>query len=149
MVAQNLALPPASHQSAVQHHIQVAAQQGEQSLVVEGVVPHILAVEVLGSLGSGVVLQDTVVVQVVVPTLVEEARNPAGGEVHILEEGNPVVVVRNLAVADLQRCNKNNKLVSWSITCQFIMGSTDFLFWSNSHKKILTSSILFFHISDV
>ena len=69
------------------------------------------------------VLQDTVVVQVTVPTLVEEARNPAGGEVHILEEGNPVVVVRNLAVADLQRFNnkKKNKLVSWSITRQFTM----------------------------
>ena len=93
------------------------------------------------------VLQDTVVVQVVVPTLVEEARNPAGGEVHILEEGNPVVVVRNLAVADLQRFNKN-KLVSWSINCQFTMGnnrSRDFPFWSKSHKKILTSRILFFH----
>ena len=55
------------------------------------------------------VLQDTVVVQVTVPTLVEEARNPAGGEVHILEEGNPVVVVRNLAVADLQRFNNKKK----------------------------------------
>ena len=150
-MAQNLALPPASHQSAVQCHIQAAARQGEQSLVVEVVVPHILAVEVLGSLGWGVVLQDTVVVQVTVPTLVEEARNPAGGEVHILEEGNPVVVVHNLAVADLQRFNKN-KLVSWSINCQFTMGnnrSRDFPFWSKSHKKILTSSILFFHISDV
>ena len=136
MVAQNLALPPASHQSVVQHHIQVAARQGEQTLVVEGVVPHILAVEVLGSLGSGVVLQDTVVVQLAVPTPVEGDRNPAGGEeVHILEEDNPVVVVRNLAVADLRRFNKNNKLVSRSITCQFIMGSTDFPFWSNSHKK--------------
>ena len=138
MVAQNLALLPESHQPAVQHHIQVAARQGEQSLVVEGVVPHILAVEVLGSLGSGVVLRDTVVVQVAVPTLVEEAHSPAGGEVHILEEGNPVVVGRNLAVADLQRFNKNNKLVSWSITRQFTMGnnrSRDFPFWSKSHKK--------------
>ena len=152
MVAQNLALPPESHQPAVQHHIQAAARQGEQSLVVEVVVPHILAVEVLGSLGWGVVLQDTVVVQVAVPTLVEEARNPAGGEVHILEEGNPVVVVRNLAVADLRRFNKKNKLVSWSITHQFTMGNNrprEFPFWSNSHKKVLTSSILFFHISDV
>ena len=59
------------------------------------------------------VLQDTVVVQVTVPTLVEGARNPAGGEVHILEEGNPVVVVRNLAVADLQRFN-NKKKTNWS-----------------------------------
>lgn len=118
----------------------------------EVVVPYILAVEVLGSLGSGVVLQDTVAVQVAVPTLVEGDRNPAGGEVHILEEGNPVVVVHNLAVADLQRFNKNNKLVSWSITHQFTMGNNrprEFPFWSNSHKKILTSSILFFHISDV
>lgn len=84
------------------------------------------------------VLQDTVVVQVTVPTLVEEAHNPAGGEVHILEEGNPVVVVRNLAVADLQRFNEKNKLLSWSITRQFTMGnnrSRDFPFWSNSHKK--------------
>ena len=105
MVAQNLA-----HQAVVQHHIQVAARQGEQSLVVEVVVPRILAVEVLGSLGRQVVLQDTVVVQVAAPTLVEEARNPAGGEVHILEEGNPVVVVRNLAVADLQRFSKNKLL---------------------------------------
>ena len=83
------------------------------------------------------VLQDTVVVQVTVPTLVEGARNPAGGEVHILEEGNPVVVVRNLAVADLQRFNKN-KLVSWSINCQFTMGnnrSRDFPFWSKKKKK--------------
>ena len=98
------------------------------------------------------VLQDTVVVQVVVPILVEEARNPAGGEVHILEEGNPVVVGRNLAVADLQRFNEKNKLLSWSITRQFTMGnnrSRDFPFWSKSHKKILTSRILFFHISDV
>ena len=128
-MAQNLALPPASHQSAVQHHIQVAARQGEQSLVVEVVVPHILAVEVLGSLGWGVVLQDTVVVQVVVPTLVEGARNPAGGEVRILEEGNPVVVGRNLAVADLQRFNnKKNKLVSWSITHQFTMGNNGYCY---------------------
>ena len=110
MVAQNLALPPESHQPAVQHHILAAARQGEQSLVVEVVVPHILAVEVLGSLGWEVVLQDTVVVQVAVPTLVEEACNPAGGEVHILGKGNPVVVVHNLAVADLQRFNKNASL---------------------------------------
>ena len=130
-MAQNLALLPASHQSAVQCHIQAAARQGEQSLVVEVVVPHILAVEVLGSLGWGVVLQDTVAVQVTVPTLVEEARNPAGGEVHILEEGNPVVVVHNLAVADLQRFNKNNKLVSWSITHRFTMG--------NNHPRELRS----------
>ena len=57
------------------------------------------------------VLQDTVVVQVVVPTLVEGARNPAGGEVRILEEGNPVVVGRNLAVADLQRFNNKKKQI--------------------------------------
>lgn len=149
MKAQNLTLPPASHQSALQCHIQVAARQGEQSLVVEVAAPHIHAVEVLGSLGWGVVLQDTVVVQVTVPTLVEGARNPAGGEIHILEEGNHVVVVCHLAVADLQRFNKNNKLVSWSITRQFTMGSIDFPFWSNSHKKILTSSILYIHISYV
>ena len=132
MVAQNLALPPESHQPAVQHHILAAARQGEQSLVVEVVVPHILAVEVLGSLGWEVVLQDTVVVQVAVPTLVEEACNPAGGEVHILGKGNPVVVVHNLAVADLQRFNKNASL-PWVINyCP-----REFPFWSHSHKKVL------------